>query len=218
MIRRVANDVLGSNTWICATGVAGEAIVIDPGLPAQPVLDALADDGCRAVGVLLTHGHFDHVGSAALLQEQYGAVVAMHAADRRAIKAVNFHLMACGFGERVCVPTIDTWLAEGEPFEVSGESFAVLHTPGHSPGSCTFLWRDAAFTGDTLLRTGVGLDRFPGEDADAMRASLRRLWQTLADDVTIYPGHGREERWSEIRAGNGPLRALVLDGPETEAA
>jgi hydroxyacylglutathione hydrolase len=218
LIRRLVNEVLASNTWICATSLPGEAIVIDPGLPVEPVLDALAANGRRAVAVLLTHGHFDHVGSAAVLQERHGAIVALHAADRRALKAVNFHLMACGFGERASVPSIDVWLTDEEPLSVGGESIAVLHTPGHSPGSCTFLWRDAAFTGDTLLRAGVGLDRFPGEDAEAMRGSLRRLWQTLADDVTVYPGHGREERWSEIRAGNGPLRSLVLDGPEIEAA
>lgn len=214
----MVNGVLASNTWICTARGPGDAIVIDPGLPAQPVLDALADIGCRAVAVVLTHGHFDHVGSAAVLQERHGAIVAVHAADRRAVQAVNFHLMACGFGERTRAPTIDVWLTDGEPLTVGAESIAILHTPGHSRGSCTFLWGDAAFTGDTLLRTGVGLDRFPGEDPEAMRGSLRRLWQTLGDDITVYPGHGREERWSEIRAGNGPLRSLVLDGPEMEAA
>ena len=108
MIRRLVNELLASNTWICPTSVPGEAIVIDPGLPVEPVLDALAEEGCRAVAVLLTHGHFDHVGSAAVLRERHGAIVALHAADRRALNAVNFHLMDRSVNFRILINVVRT--------------------------------------------------------------------------------------------------------------
>ncbi|MGK2940024.1 MAG: MBL fold metallo-hydrolase [Solirubrobacteraceae bacterium] len=219
MIYRVLNTEVEENTWVCETGVPGRALVIDPGLSEDLVLAELANRDLTAGWVLLTHGHFDHIGSAATLQGEHGAEVWMHGADRKLVEKANFLLMACRMPQRIDIPTIDGVAEDGTTVAIGDEVATFWHAPGHSPGSCCIAWRDTLFSGDTIYRGHVGRDRFPGENREVLTETLRGLWDRIGDETTIRPGHGASATWGEIRTRNTALRELAgIDDDQEEAA
>jgi glyoxylase-like metal-dependent hydrolase (beta-lactamase superfamily II) len=209
LITRVRDPHLRANTYVCETSVPGAALVVDPGLDGAAVRAELERRGLTARWVLLTHGHFDHLGSAHELREDHHAAVHLHVADKRIARSANFLLMACRIDQRITVPTFDVLVADGQRVRIGDEEATFLHTPGHSPGSCCIAWRDVLFTGDTVYRSHVGADSFPGEDPDQLRASVRSLWERVDDATRVLPGHGGEATWAEIKATNAPLREFL---------
>jgi len=217
LITSVRDPHLGANTYVCATSVPGAALVVDPGLDGEAVLAELDRRGLTARWVLLTHGHFDHIGSAHELREAHGAQVHLHRADARVARSANFLLMACRIDRRITVPEIDVLVDDGARVAIGDDEATFLHTPGHTPGSCCIAWRDVLFSGDTVYRGHVGADGFPGEDPERLRASVRGLWDRVDDDTRVLPGHGGSAPWARIKAGNAALRAFLAD-TEAEAA
>jgi hydroxyacylglutathione hydrolase len=209
MVSRVVNAHVPSNTYVCATSVPGECIVIDPGLGGEAVEAELAARALRPVGVFCTHGHFDHIGSAHELSERYGARVYLHRHDRRVARAANFLLMACKIERRIVVPTEVTEAYDGMRVRLGPDTLLFHHTPGHTPGSCMIEFRGALFSGDTIYRDGVGLVDFPGEDKDMLRESILARWDEFGDDMTVYPGHGGSGRLGDLKQRNAALREFI---------
>lgn len=176
----------GANTYII-TADHKTAIVIDP---AQPrVADELEKRGVTATHVLLTHCHFDHVFGIPALQER-GAKVLCSDKEKGLIgtKADVFDLFGA---PRFSYPIEETFADNEEKF-LNGISVKALLTPGHTSGSCCYLFtaKDGGrylFTGDTLFLGSIGRTDFPTGDMTQMRASLRRL--AALEDMPVYPGH-----------------------------
>jgi glyoxylase-like metal-dependent hydrolase (beta-lactamase superfamily II) len=200
LITRVVNDEVRANTYVCETSSDGDALVVDPGLSIGAIEEELERRGMRPRWVLLTHGHFDHMGSAALLQQRHGATVTVHKGDRKIAKAANFLMMAAGFEQRIALPEFTVVDGPESEVDISEERAVFLHTPGHTPGSCCIAWRDALFTGDTVYRSKIGNGDFPGEDPEQLRASVDGLEGRVAEDTRILPGHGEPGTWGEVRA------------------
>lgn len=170
-----------------------EALVIDPGYEADTILDALQGRKLRAI--LLTHGHFDHVGAVKELVAETGCDVYLHPAE-----ATMPPMMTAGqlyythtYGEGDTVSPID------------GVELAVLHTPGHTPGSVCLIWGDQMFSGDTLFEGSCGRVDLPGGDPRVMLQSLRRL-ASLQADYHVHPGHGGSTTLSGEKQYNPYLR------------
>lgn len=162
-----------------------DCIVIDPGADAQEIRAACG--GRRIAAILLTHGHFDHMGAAeALLDDSTALVIHQDDADMLADPQKNVSWM---IGRRIICPPATRLVREGDTVAYAGISLKVLHTPGHTPGSVCYEAGDCLFTGDTLFEYGFGRTDLPGGDAAAMSASLRRV-VPMADTHCIYPGHG----------------------------
>jgi glyoxylase-like metal-dependent hydrolase (beta-lactamase superfamily II) len=200
LITRVVNDEVRANTYVCDTSSDGDALVVDPGLSIGRIEEELERRGMRPRWVLLTHGHFDHMGSAALLQQRHGATVTVHKGDRKIAKAANFLMMAAGFEQRIALPEFTVVDGPESEVDISEERAVFLHTPGHTPGSCCIAWRDALFTGDTVYRSKIGNGDLPGEDPEQLRASVDGLEGRVAEDTRILPGHGEPGTWGEVRA------------------
>lgn len=171
---------LGANCYIVSDGTV--CAVIDPGDNSPRLHDAL--QGLTVSAILLTHGHFDHVGGVRGLQEETGAPVYLSSHDASLPPDLSGDL-----------PTefIDLSLAASSTITVGSMTFDVLETPGHCPGAVCFWAKDgkqeALFTGDTLFQGSMGRTDFPGGDDAAMGRSLQRL-SKLPPSLAVYPGHG----------------------------
>ncbi len=173
-----------ANAYILFEPERDDALVIDPGAEAEAIRIALG--GRQLAGILLTHGHVDHIGAVSALRGE-DAPVYIHEADAAMLTNPNLSLAAM-VGERSGQGEPDFCVEEGE-LTVAGVTLEALHTPGHTRGSLCFRCGDAIFTGDTLFRAGVGRTDFPGGDWHTLRSSLDRLL-ALPDGLAVLPGHG----------------------------
>jgi glyoxylase-like metal-dependent hydrolase (beta-lactamase superfamily II) len=169
-----------------------KGVVIDPGGDLPVIREALAETGAVIEQILLTHGHIDHAGGAAELKEALGVpLVGPHADDRFLLDSLAQTAADYGLaGARNVMP--DRWLAEGETVQIGGLPFAVLHCPGHSPGSVVFVNRENKFAvvGDVLFRGSIGRTDLPGGDHAALIHAIKTKLLPLGDDVTFLCGHG----------------------------
>ncbi len=181
---------LKTNCYLLGDEATHEAAVIDPGAEADAILSALQAEGLKATKILLTHGHFDHVGAAGALCAAWGApgpAVYLHRADFEMPGSDLFPLRAqMDRGEG---PGGIGFYSDGDHLSVGGLDVEVLHTPGHTRGGVTLAVGDALFTGDTLFKNSAGRADLPGGDYEALMASLKRLAE-LEGERQVYPGHG----------------------------
>lgn len=190
---------LGANCYIVSDGTC--CAIIDPGDNGPALHDALR--GLTVSAILLTHGHFDHVGGVRALQAETGAPVYLSSHDLCLPAELSGGLPA---------EFIDLSQEAASAITVGSITFDVLETPGHCPGSVCFWAKDgqeeALFTGDTLFQGSMGRTDFPGGDLTAMQLSLQRLSQ-LPPSLAVYPGHGPASTIGDERRWNPFLRPFV---------
>ena len=168
---------------------SGHAVVIDPGADAVWILNHLQEQNVVLDAILLTHGHFDHIGALDELREKTGAKAGIHVLDEDMLGDPKANLSAY-MSAPVSVKPADFVLRDGDVLTYHELELRVLHTPGHSPGGVCFVCGDALFTGDTLFQLSVGRSDFPSSDPAALDHSVREVISKLKGDYTVYPGHG----------------------------
>jgi hydroxyacylglutathione hydrolase len=200
-----ADNPFATNCWLLALERREEALVVDPGFSPDRVHDLLRSAGKRPVAALATHGHFDHVGSAATFCGD-DIPFYIHEEDRLAL----FEPVAWGssFPVPASPPAIVRTFVDGDVLELAGFSLGVVHTPGHTPGSVCFRADDILFSGDLVFRGAIGRYDFPNSSAKDMFASLKRFL-TLPDELDVHPGHGETTTVGLERAANPFLRQLA---------
>lgn len=176
--------MLSTCCYIVYDDASDTCVVIDPGAEPERILAACG--GRRIEAILLTHGHFDHIGGVKALAAD-GAEIVIHRADASMLGSAELNASWL-VGEYITAPAVTRTVQEGEVITYGGVSFTVLHTPGHTPGSVCYQAGDRLFTGDTLFQFGYGRTDLPGGSMNQLTASLRRL-QPLARECEIYPGH-----------------------------
>ena len=192
-----------TNCYIVCDSEANSCALIDPGYDAPAILAKVDGLGLTVDAVLLTHGHFDHVGAVEEIVEKTGCKLWMKESDwsqRISPMTAYFYPLAnCDFTEvQFC--------EEGEVIQAGGLTFTVMATPGHTWGSVCYRCGDALFSGDTLFAGSCGRTDLPGGDPETIQESLQRLAQ-LEDGITVYPGHGesttiaREKRYNPYMRG-----------------
>lgn len=181
-----------TNCYIVYTQGAQSCCVIDPGYEAERILNTVQCLGLKIEAILLTHGHFDHVGAVAEIAAETDCKVYISAAD------LNLPPMMTG-GKLYYTDTYrDTLTA-------AGLTFRIMPTPGHTPGSVCLIGEDVIFSGDTLFRGSCGRTDFPGGSPSQMAASLKAL-SALPGNYRVYPGHGDSTELAWERETNPYMR------------
>ena len=147
--------------------------------------------------IVLTHGHYDHVGAVNELKEYTGAIVVAHEEEKELIQNPNLSL-GTYFDPTFSHPEVDSYVKEGEFISAGNLSFRVIHTPGHTPGSACFAAGEYLFSGDTALASGFGRYDLWGGDKAAIAQSLARI-ANLEGEYKVCPGHGNTASLSRIR-------------------
>ena len=191
-----------TNTYIVHDSASAACAIIDPGFEADTILAKVRELGLTVDAILLTHGHFDHVGAVEEIVEATSCKLWMSESDwsqfPNPVTAYFYPLANCDFTEvHFC--------EEDEHIHAGGLTFVTRQTAGHTWGSICYACENALFTGDTLFCRGVGRTDLPGGNFDALQASLERLSE-LKTDYTVYPGHGPSTTLNAERIYNPYLR------------
>ena len=184
--------MVSTNTYLVKNQDTGELLIIDPADAAGRIQEKIGQMEGRPAAILLTHGHFDHMLAADALRSAYDIPVYACIQEKDLLKNARYNLSASWASPHVM--EADRYLADGETFREAGFEIRLLHTPGHTEGSCCYYLPEEAvlFSGDTLFGGSVGRTDFPTSSGADMRKSLQRLLSELPADTRVCPGHGEE--------------------------
>jgi len=182
---------LETNCYVVASG--GRCWVVDPGGKTDPVIKFIKDNQLALEMIVLTHGHWDHIGGVPSVKRQYPDVpVAIHQADAEALTNGQTNLSISFSGKDLRCPAPEMLLNDGEKLKLADSVWQVLHCPGHTPGGISLYCAQAAIAlvGDALFAGSIGRTDLPGGSPEALLTAIRQKLLTLPPKTAILPGHG----------------------------
>ncbi len=194
ILESFAAGPLGCNCTLVVDEATKHALVVDPGGDLAEIERRLARHGAITRAIVHTHTHIDHVGATAALQRKSDAAARIHEGDQFLYSILPIQAAMLGLGAPPEQAELDTFLVDDEVIKIGALDVHVIHTPGHTPGSCCFeiTAGDATLllAGDTLFQRGVGRTDLWGGDHDALIASIKNRLFTLPDPTRVICGHG----------------------------
>ncbi|SDX62715.1 MBL fold metallo-hydrolase [Eubacterium barkeri] len=182
---------MGANCYILWDKATKDAAVVDPGYPDDRVVDFIQREGLKVSKILLTHGHFDHIGGLQEIRDLTGAPVYIHRDDAGCLTSAGENISTM-VGNPMTFEAADVLMQHGDQIKIGPrEALKVVHTPGHTPGGVSFIDETFMITGDTLFQGSIGRTDFPGGDYDQIIDSLGTLLQ-YDEDMKVLPGHGED--------------------------
>ncbi len=194
MAIRIETVVVGPfevNCYVVWDEVTKDGVIIDPGADAADIIRTIQRTGCTPRGILLTHGHGDHIAAVEAVKSQYAIPLYCGDGEEKLLASPSANVSAL-IGMPIVSPPPDGKLKDEEHVALGSLQFLVLSTPGHTPaGVCYLLEKEGLlFCGDTLFAGSVGRTDLPGGSMDRLIMSIRTKILTLPDPVICYPGHG----------------------------
>jgi len=181
------------NTYVVWLPGRRDALVIDPGLEPELILDFLRQEALDVAAILNTHGHADHIGGNEALKQAYPQAPLIIGAREAPLLTDAQANLSAPFGLPIISPEADRLVREGDVVEAAGLRLEVLDIPGHSPGHIVFVLRQdpiLVFGGDVLFRGSIGRYDFPGSDGNLLREGIRSKLFAFPPETVVYPGHG----------------------------
>ncbi len=189
-IGRMVLGVCQTNCYFLYRDGEHEAIVVDPADQGGNIYAALQKNGFRVAGILLTHGHFDHIWGLEELRERSGAPVYAWEQEKTLLGDARLNVSS-GAG-RACSVEADVYVKDGDEITIAGMTCKLIGTPGHTEGSCCYYFPEGGFlvSGDTLFADSVGRTDLPTGDMGQLVRSVKEKLFLLPDETKVYPGHG----------------------------
>lgn len=190
VIKQAVLGMVATNCYICMNKETKELFIVDPADSADRISRMVSQMEGTPCAVLLTHGHFDHIGAADELRSRYEIPVYVQEEDEAMLE--NPALNLSGSWAKAISMKADQLLKDNDRLQIAGFDIKVLHTPGHTPGGCCYELDDEGilFSGDTLFCQSIGRTDFPGSSGRDMKQSLDRLLTTLPEEMHVLSGHG----------------------------
>lgn len=189
-IGRIQLGMYQTNCYFLYREGESDAIVIDPADSGDYIYNAMTGKGFNPVAILLTHGHFDHIYGVSELKDK--ARCKVYAFEAEAELLNNPHTNCSNSVGRPAIVVPDYLFRDGETCELAGMTFKVIHTPGHTEGSCCFYFEEAGIlvAGDTLFCESIGRSDLPTGSTRKLINSIKEKLCVLPDNTRVYPGHG----------------------------
>lgn len=181
---------LGTNCYIVSHN--GECLIFDPSGEPEKIIDYIETEQLTPKAILLTHAHFDHIGALQMIRDHYKLEVYMHENEQHWLENPEMNRSAVYFGEAGAIRTQPPEKIIGEgPLRIGSFTMEVIHTPGHSPGSITFIFKEDAFivSGDVLFHHGIGRTDLPDGSIEQLIHSITTKLYTLPEHFKVYAGH-----------------------------
>ena len=198
IIKAIPTGEIQANCYIVMDENTSEAVIIDPGADEEIIYNLIENMKAKVKYILLTHGHFDHVGAVEYLSEKLNVPFYINKKDEEYALKDDYVFRK--------LRKADGYLKEGEIFKLGNKEIKVLETPGHSKGGVSFLIEDNLFTGDTLFLGSVGRTDFNGGSFEEIISSIKTKLIPLGDIIKVYPGHGPSSTISYEKMRNPYLR------------
>jgi hydroxyacylglutathione hydrolase len=164
------------------------ALCIDPGDDSGQIIRYCRENQIEIRKILLTHGHYDHIGGANALIGHFGISAWIHPADYEMATDPDQNFSSVLLLPFRIEKSLEVFKEDSVLF--GPDVIRIFHTPGHTPGSVCFYWDGHLISGDTLFRNSIGRSDFPGSDPDALIHSIQQKLMILDDEVRVFPGHG----------------------------
>lgn len=205
-IVRFSLGALGTNCYIVHHDK--NALIFDPGAEASKIKNYLTKENLQPLAILLTHAHFDHIGAVDELRKTYNIDVYGHELEADWLEDPRLNRSNQFIGEEIITAKPEKYLIEGD-FNINNFIFEVIHTPGHSPGSVTFVFHEERFmiSGDVLFLQGIGRTDLPGGSQEALERTIQEKLYKLPANYVVLPGHGQETNIGYEKENNLYVRA-----------
>lgn len=197
---------IGTNCYIVYD--KGKALLIDPGAEPDKIAEFLEREGLKVQAILLTHAHFDHIAALDEIRETVDTDVYIHENELSWLSDPQMNGSSKLIGNEIVMKPAEFTFKMG-PMEIGDFLFEVIHTPGHSPGSVSFLFDQNEFiiSGDVLFYHGIGRTDLPGGNMAEIEATIQNKLYQLKESLTVYPGHGPHTTIGEEKQNNPFVRA-----------
>ena len=180
---------LETNCYLVYCPETLECAVVDPGAEAERIFRLIAEKGFHPIVILNTHGHVDHVGANKDVKDKFNIPLSIHSSDSAMLESVHQFEISFLIGAKAS-PSADNFLKDGDKIKIGKSYLKVIHTPGHSPGSVSFLGDGFILSGDTLFNGGVGRTDLPGGSWDTLVSTIKNKILIMPEETTVLTGHG----------------------------
>jgi len=189
-IQQYVVSVCATNCYFAINEDTREVLIIDPGASAKQLAEKVKEQGLKPLGILLTHGHFDHAAAAEELAQLLDVKIYAHEAEQETLETPGLNLSGWE-GKQECYHA-DVYLKDEQELELAGFKVRVLFIPGHTVGGCCyyFMEQGVLFSGDTLFEGSIGRTDFPKGSASQLIRAIKEKLMIMPDETAVYSGHG----------------------------